>query len=105
MLKAIWPSIAKMPNHLPVSANITSSGVSFPLLPIVKCLPYHFLRIDVLLSLLAHSVSVFVCDSSQDPLAVLRKGRAHTHSMAGNGHMGICQGPRFTGLVFPTCNY
>ncbi|KAG2145502.1 permease for cytosine/purines, uracil, thiamine, allantoin-domain-containing protein [Suillus bovinus] len=26
MLKAIWPSIAKMPNQLPVSANITSSG-------------------------------------------------------------------------------
>ncbi|KAG1800997.1 NCS1 nucleoside transporter family [Suillus plorans] len=26
MLKAIWPSIARMPNQLPVSANITSSG-------------------------------------------------------------------------------
>lgn len=27
MLKAIWPSIARMPNRLPVSANITSSGL------------------------------------------------------------------------------
>jgi hypothetical protein len=63
MLKAIWPSIAKMPNRLPVSANITSSGVSFPLLPIVICLLDQFFRIDVLLSLLAHPVSVSVCDS------------------------------------------
>ncbi|THH07196.1 hypothetical protein EW145_g3553 [Phellinidium pouzarii] len=27
MLKAIWPSIARMPNHLPLSANITTSGM------------------------------------------------------------------------------
>ncbi|KIJ18168.1 hypothetical protein PAXINDRAFT_179500 [Paxillus involutus ATCC 200175] len=27
MIKAIWPSIAKMPNHLSPNANITSSGV------------------------------------------------------------------------------
>ncbi|KAI6019475.1 NCS1 nucleoside transporter family [Pisolithus microcarpus] len=27
MLKAIWPSIARLPNHLPASANITSSGL------------------------------------------------------------------------------
>ena len=26
MLKAIWPSIARMPNHLPPSTNITTSG-------------------------------------------------------------------------------
>lgn len=27
MIKAIWPSIATMPNHLPPSASITSSGL------------------------------------------------------------------------------
>ncbi|KAH9057611.1 NCS1 nucleoside transporter family [Lactarius vividus] len=27
MLKAIWPSIARLPNHLPPSANITTSGM------------------------------------------------------------------------------
>ncbi|KAL4071571.1 permease for cytosine/purines, uracil, thiamine, allantoin-domain-containing protein [Scleroderma yunnanense] len=27
MLKAIWPSIANLPNHLPSNANITSSGL------------------------------------------------------------------------------
>ncbi|KAI9061589.1 NCS1 nucleoside transporter family [Trametes sanguinea] len=27
MLKAIWPSIARMPNHLPAGAHITSSGI------------------------------------------------------------------------------
>ncbi|KII83850.1 hypothetical protein PLICRDRAFT_444085 [Plicaturopsis crispa FD-325 SS-3] len=27
MLKAIWPSLARMPNHLPASANITTSGL------------------------------------------------------------------------------
>jgi NCS1 family nucleobase:cation symporter-1 len=28
MLKAIWPSIARLPNHLPPSANITTTGTS-----------------------------------------------------------------------------
>lgn len=27
MIKAIWPSIARMPNHLPLRASITSSGL------------------------------------------------------------------------------
>jgi nucleobase:cation symporter-1, NCS1 family len=27
MLKAIWPSIAHLPNHLPPSANITTAGL------------------------------------------------------------------------------
>ena len=27
MLKAIWPSLARLPNHLPASANITTSGI------------------------------------------------------------------------------
>ncbi len=27
MLKAIWPSIAHIPNHLPADASITSSGM------------------------------------------------------------------------------
>ncbi|KZP30106.1 NCS1 nucleoside transporter family [Athelia psychrophila] len=27
MLKAIWPSVARLPNHLPASANITTSGM------------------------------------------------------------------------------
>ena len=28
MLKAIWPSIQSLPNHLPASANITTAGVT-----------------------------------------------------------------------------
>jgi len=35
MLKAIWPSIAKMPNLLPASANITSSGAPSPTLWVI----------------------------------------------------------------------
>ncbi|KZT73187.1 NCS1 nucleoside transporter family [Daedalea quercina L-15889] len=27
MLKAIWPSLARLPNHLPVKSNITTSGI------------------------------------------------------------------------------
>lgn len=27
MIKAIWPSIARMPNHIPLRAGITSSGL------------------------------------------------------------------------------
>ena len=30
MLKAIWPSIARLPNHLPPSANITTAGTCLP---------------------------------------------------------------------------
>src|SRR6266436_478713 len=32
MLKAIWPSLAHLPNHLPPSANITTSGTYEPLI-------------------------------------------------------------------------
>ncbi|KAG2065216.1 NCS1 nucleoside transporter family [Suillus decipiens] len=43
MLKAIWPSIANMPNQLPVSANITSSGLMCYLLYWLIQLPFLFM--------------------------------------------------------------
>ena len=37
MLKAIWPSFAHLPNHLPPSANITTTGAClFELLILIK---------------------------------------------------------------------
>lgn len=36
MLKAIWPSIAHLPNHLPLSSNITTVGSSCQLVPFLE---------------------------------------------------------------------
>ncbi|KAG2356905.1 NCS1 nucleoside transporter family [Suillus spraguei] len=43
MLKAIWPSIANMPNRFPVSANITSSGLMCYFLYWLIQLPFLFM--------------------------------------------------------------
>ena len=42
MLKAIWPSIANLPNHLPEGANITSRGMLCYLLYWLIQFPFMF---------------------------------------------------------------
>ncbi len=63
MLKAIWPSVAHIPNRLPVSSHITSVG-PFPLLYLLYVLrnidTFTLFRHDVLLSLLAYPISSHV---------------------------------------------
>ncbi|KAF9226304.1 hypothetical protein BS17DRAFT_749647 [Gyrodon lividus] len=43
MLKAIWPSIAKVPNHIPLSSNITSVGMMCYLIYWLVQLPFMLL--------------------------------------------------------------
>ncbi|KIJ63144.1 hypothetical protein HYDPIDRAFT_176185 [Hydnomerulius pinastri MD-312] len=43
MLKAIWPSVAKIPNHIPVTSNITSVGMMCYLLYWLVQLPFMLL--------------------------------------------------------------
>jgi NCS1 family nucleobase:cation symporter-1 len=38
MLKAIWPSLAHMPNYLPAGANITTAGEQAISLPLILML-------------------------------------------------------------------
>lgn len=69
MLKAIWPSIARLPNHLPANANITTSGMFPYLRSVAAFLTSECRRHDVLLPLLAHPISVHVCFAAENPLA------------------------------------
>jgi hypothetical protein len=58
MLKAIWPSTARIPNHLSPSANITTVGEFNTDLIIVTLSIEIAHRNDVLLLVLAHSASL-----------------------------------------------
>jgi hypothetical protein len=84
MLKAIWPSIAHLPNHLPPSANITTSGAR-QLVFISWTNAHEFRRNDLLLSLLVLSVPIYVRLSAQDTLAIFGQidySSAHMDSVA-----------------------
>ena len=83
MLKAIWPSIAHLPNHLPPGANITTSGAR-PLSN-SQTNAHVFRRNDLLLSFLVDSVPIYVRLSTEDTLAVLGEidcSSAHMDSVA-----------------------
>ena len=56
MLKAIWPSIARIPNELPPSSNITTVGEPIFLQDPAAC-PLILCRIDVLFLILDTSAS------------------------------------------------
>ncbi|KXN81396.1 hypothetical protein AN958_04785 [Leucoagaricus sp. SymC.cos] len=73
MLKAIWPSIARVPNHLPESSNITTVGIV-----------HH-----VLLLVLADPISPHVRISSENPAPLHRKIDSGSGSLAGNFNMGL----------------
>ena len=93
MLKAIWPSIARLPNHLPPSANITTSGTCPPdTAPKsgqhLRCL---FYRDDLLLSLLVHSVPFYAHLATEDTLAIFRQSNHCATDMVGVAYLGICQ--------------
>jgi hypothetical protein len=93
MLKAIWPSIARLPNHLPPSANITTSGTC-PLDPAsesrqhLRCL---FYRDNLLLSLLVHSAPFYAHLATKDTLAVFGQSNHSATDMVGVAYLGVCQ--------------
>ena len=65
MLKAIWPSIAKIPNELPASSNITTAGGPIFLQDSTLCLQIPC-RNDVLLLILDTPASPDVGLASED---------------------------------------
>jgi hypothetical protein len=93
MLKAIWPSIARLPNHFPSSANITTSGtcVLDPAPKSEQHLRCLFYRDDLLLSLLAHSVPFYARLATEDTLAVFCQGNHSATDMVGVAYLGVCQ--------------
>jgi hypothetical protein len=76
MLKAIWPSLARLPNHLSPGANITTSG----LLSFSTCLSHlsiltdQNIRDDVLSSVLDNSVSVLARITSENQVVIRGEG-------------------------------
>ena len=92
MLKAIWPSIAHLPNHLPPSANITTVGTFYWTAPksgqLSRCL---FYRNDLLLSVLAHSAPFYVHLTAEDTLAFLGQSDHCATNMVSDAYLGICQ--------------
>ena|SRR5216684_944591 len=89
MLKAIWPSIAHLPNHLPANASITSTGIGWA--------PSQFqqrssvLRTALLPYLLVHSVPFHVRLTPEDTISLLGKSNNSTTNVVSPAHMGICE--------------
>ena len=90
MLKAIWPSIDRLANHLSPSANITTAGTSSGpgLLLRSRRLLY---RDDLLLSLLAHSTPFYVRLTAEDTLVVFCQSNHSTTDMVGFTYLGVRQ--------------
>lgn len=96
MLKAIWPSIAHIPNRLPASSNITTVG------PFTEFYSPHVLRNsntlylfrhDVLLSLLAHSISSYVHITPEHQTFLHCQGNRRPYCMVEHPHLGLRQSP------------
>jgi hypothetical protein len=103
MLKAIWPSFAHLPNHLPSSANITTSGTC-ELRILIKQLnkkAYAFQRDDLLLSLLAHSVPIHVHISTEDTLTILSQINYSSAHMVSAAYLGTGQSAPKYGSIRP----
>lgn len=104
MIKAIWPSIATMPNHLSPHESITSSGdVCDGISELSIRSP--FPRPPMLFHLLADPVAVYVHPPTQSEVFVLDQGRHSPDSVASDGHLGVCSGSTFQRAFRRACNY
>ena len=93
MLKAIWPSLARMHNGLSLGANITTSGLFCLKRGDAACqADVRARRNDVLLPLLAHSVSLHARLSSEDPMALHDQGVRRPACVARDAHLVLRQG-------------
>lgn len=103
MIKAIWPSIARMPNHLSPSASITSSGKADGMSKL--CIRSPFFRSPMLLHLLADPVSLHAHPTTQSEVFVLRQGCDSPDSVASNGHLGVCSRSAIQRAFRRACNH
>jgi hypothetical protein len=92
MLKAIWPSIAKIPNELPASSNITTSGEPIFLQDSTVCLLILY-RNDVLLLILDTPASPDVRLASEDQTSVHCERDNCSYCMAQHINLVVCQSP------------
>ena len=92
MLKAIWPSVAKIPNELPASSNITTPGEPIFLQDSTAC-PLILCRNDVLLHILDTSASPDVGLSSEDQTFVHCERNSCSYCMAQHINLVIRQSP------------
>ena len=89
MLKAIWPSLAHLPNHLPENANITTSGKCYDV-RVISGLPIHYIyRNDVLFSVLATAIPFHAYFASEDSMALPRQSNHCAYCVACYAHLGI----------------
>lgn len=103
MIKAIWPSIVKMPNHLPANASITSSGNTDGTSKLSMNSP--FLRPPMLLHLLGDPVTLHAHVSTKNQVFVPRQGRSGPDSMASDGHLGVRSSPTIQRAFCRACNH
>lgn len=93
MLKAIWPSIAKIPNELPASSsNITTVGEPIFLQDSIVC-PLILCRNDVLLRILDTPASPDVGLASEDQTFVHCERDNCSYCMAQHTNLVIRQSP------------
>jgi hypothetical protein len=92
MLKAIWPSIAKIPNRLPVSSNITTVGWSIILQDFVAC-PLIISRNHVLFPLLDNPAPPDDDLTSEDPTFVHYQRDSCSYCMAQHINLVLRQSP------------
>lgn len=90
MLKAIWPSIAKIPNELPPSSNITTAGE--PIQDVTAC-PLILCRNDVLFLILDTPASPDVGLTSEDQTFVHCERDSCSYCMAQHINLVIRQSP------------
>ena len=102
MLKAIWPSLAHLPNHLPTNANITTSGRCYDVM-VISDLPIHYIyRNDVLFSVLATAIPFRAYLASEDSMALPRQSNYCAYCVACYAHLGVRKSSLFQRLLWAT---
>ena len=95
MLRAIWPSIEHLPNHLPENANITTAGIMcyflYWLIQVSECLAV-FPPPKTLIQFAKILVPLSARVSATYTLALCCKSRSRPSDMVGDAYLGVCQG-------------
>ena len=92
MIKAIWPSFARFPNHLPASANITSAGLRLHSYFVIPASLIQFpipTRAIILLHILAYPVPVLAGITPPDPLVIPCQSHYRSPDLCGHDDLGV----------------
>ena len=89
MLKAIWPSLVRLPNHLPANANITTAGEGrYNRRPTHShvCYSHH-----VLLLVLVDTIPLHAGVTAENSLALLGQSYHRPTCVDSHAYLGLCQ--------------